>query len=97
MAKKIQSKPPEEPRYVPLDDAAYVWTTYDLNTSAALLCAGFELLSVDKENPRKALFIFRKQDGIEEIVDAYWSDRLEVKARKYADTVKALKNRLYSA
>ena len=89
---------PEEPRYVPLDDPSYVWTTYDLNCSAALLCAGFELLSVDKgADARKSLFVFRKQDGLDEVVDLYWSDRLEVKARKFADTIKALKNRLYSA
>ena len=90
------NRSPEEYEYIPLDDPAFVWTTYDLGCSAALVCAGFELLNLDKVNPRKALFVFRKQDGIEDVVDAYWSDRLEVKARAYFDTVKMLKNRLYS-
>jgi len=35
-------------------------------------------------------------NGIHEVIDLYWSDRLEVKARTFADTLKALKNRLYS-
>ena len=87
---------PEECQYIPLKDPAFVWTTYDMGSAAALLCSGFELLSLDKQNPRKALFIFRKEDGIEEIVDLYWSNRLEVKARNFFDTVKMLKNRLYS-
>ena len=95
MAKKT-NKPSEELQYIPLDDPAVIWTTYDLGCSAALVCAGFELLSLDKENPRKALFVFRRKDGIDEVVDLYWSDRLEVKARAYFDTVKMLKNRLYS-
>ena len=77
-------------------DSPEVFTTYDLNCSAALICAGFELLSVSKGNPRKALFTFKRADGIDEVIDLYWSDRLEVKARAYADTLKALKNRLYS-
>ena len=85
-----------EPQYIPLDDPAFVFTLYDLNCSAALVCGGFELLSVGRENPRKCLFIFRKQDGIEELCNLYWSDRLEIKARAYADTIKALKNKLYS-
>lgn len=85
-----------EPEYIPLDDPAYVWTTYDLNCSAALICAGFELLSVEKDNPRKCLFVFKKQAGLEELCSLYFFDRLEVKARAYADTIKALKNRLYS-
>lgn len=86
----------EEWKYIPLDDPSVVFTTYDLGVSTALLCAGFELLSVDKENPRKALFIFKKADLIEEIADQYFSDRFEVKARSYFDHLKALKNKLYS-
>lgn len=82
--------------YIPLDDPAYVWTTYDLGVSAALLCADFELLAVEKSNPRKALFVFRRESGIEEVTDKYFSDRLEVKARSYFDHLKALKNKLYS-
>ena len=82
--------------YIPLDDPDCIWTTYDLNCSAALVCAGFELVSVDKENPRKCLFIFKKDKGIEELCNLYWSDRLEIKARTYADSIKALKNKLYS-
>jgi len=87
----------EEWTYIPLDDASVVWTTYDLGVSTALLCAGFVLLSVDKDdNPRKALFIFKKEDGIEDVADRYFSDRLEVKARSFFDHLKALKNKLYS-
>ena len=83
-------------RFSQLDDPSVVFTTYDLGVSTALLCAGFELLSVDKENPRKALFIFQKADGIEDVADRYFSDRLEVKARSFFDHLKALKNKLYS-
>ncbi len=86
----------EELRYIALNDPSVVFTTYDLGVSTALLCAGFELLAVDKDNPRKALFVFHKEDGIEEIADRYFSDRLEVKARSYFDHLKALKNKLYS-
>ena len=80
---------------IPLDDPAFVWTTYDIGVSTALLCAGFELLAVEKSNPRKALFVFRRQVGIEEITDKYFADRLEVKARSFFDNLKALKNKLY--
>jgi hypothetical protein len=81
---------------IPLDDPAFVWTTYDLGVSAALLCADFELLAVKKSNPRKSLFVFKKEVGIDETSDKYFSDRLQVKARSYFDHLKALKNKLYS-
>ena len=86
----------EKHRSTLLDDPAAVFTTYDLGVSTALLCAGFELLSVDKRNPRKALFIFKKTDGIEDAANRYFSDRLKVKARSFFDHLKALKNKLYS-
>lgn len=78
------------------DDSLPVFTTYDLGVSAALLCVDFELSSVNKENPRKALFIFKKIEGIEEAANKYFSNRLEIKARSYFDHLKALKNKLYS-
>lgn len=83
-------------KYIPINDPSMVFTTYDLGVSTALLCAGFELLSLDKENPRKALFVFKKVESIEDVANRYFSDRLEVKARSFFDHLKALKNKLYS-
>jgi len=93
---KKQASVNKEVVYIPLDDSSVIFTTYDLGVSAALLCASFELLSIDKENPRKALFIFHKVDGIEDVADQYFADKFEVKARQFFDTIKALKNKLYS-
>lgn len=94
--RNTRSSASEELQYIPLDDPSLIYSTYDLGVSASLLCAGFELLSLDKENPRKALFIFRRADGIEETANLYFSDRLELKARSFFDSVKALKNKLHS-
>ncbi|PIR12771.1 hypothetical protein COV49_04315 [Candidatus Falkowbacteria bacterium CG11_big_fil_rev_8_21_14_0_20_39_10] len=85
-----------ESKKIPLDDPAYVFTTYDLGCSTALLCVDFKLLSIEKTNPKKALFVFRRKVGIEETANSYFADRLEVKARSFFDHLKALKNKLYS-
>ena len=95
MSKK-QKNQPEEVKYIPLDDPAFVWTTYDLGCSAALLTAGFELLSLNKDNPHKSLFVFKKVENIDEAVEGYWSGKLVVAARSYFDNIKMLKNRIYS-
>ncbi len=91
-----QKSEKDEWRYIPVDDPTPLFTTYDLGVSTALLCAGFEIVSIDKQNPRKALFVFKKENGIEDTADRYFSDRLEVKARSFFDHLKALKNKLYS-
>lgn len=72
------------------------WETYDLGCSAALVSTGFELVGLDKENPRKAQFIFRWKNDIQRAADNYWADRFEVNARTLFDNIKMLKNRLYS-
>ena len=95
MTKKLQKGQPEE-QYIPLDDQTNYFYTFDLGCSAALISAGFELVSLDKANPRKVQFIFRREIGIKKVVDDYWADRLEVKARAFFDNVKMLKNRIYS-
>lgn len=82
-------------QYIPLE-GSHVWTTHDLGVSTALLCEGFVLVSIDKENPRKASFVFKKDKDLEGVVDQYFSNRLNVKARSYFDHLKALKNQLYS-
>lgn len=72
------------------------FSTFDLAASAALLSAGFDLISLDKSNPRKVMFIFREQTGIQKVIEDYWANRLEVKARTFFDNIKMLKNRIYS-
>jgi hypothetical protein len=78
------------------EDNSYFFRSFDLGLSAALISVGFSLVSLDRENLRKTQFVFRRGDGMDEVVDAYWADRLEVKARAYFDSIKMLKNRLYS-
>ena len=79
-----------------MNDPALVWTTYDLGVAAALLCADFELLALDRANPRKVLFIFRRASRIDDTANAYFADRLKLNARAFFDQLKALKSRLYS-
>lgn len=78
------------------DDEASVFSTYDLGVSAALLCLGYKLIRLDRDDPRKALFVFRKDADIDIYANQYFSDQLKVKARSFFDSIKALKNKLYS-
>ena len=78
------------------DDEASVFTTYDLGVSAALLCLGYKLIRLDRDDPRKALFVFKKDADIDAYANQYFSDQLKVKARSFFDSIKALKNKLYS-
>jgi len=73
------------------------WATFDLGCSAALISVGFDLVSLDKENPRKARFIFLNKKDIEGSANDYFSGKLKVNARTLFDNIKMLKNRIYSS
>ena len=91
MIKKKQGWPQSE-----TDEPSEVFTTYDLGVSAALLCLGYKLLRLDRTDPRKALFVFVREADIDAYANEYFSDQLKVKARSFFDSIKALKNKLYS-
>ena len=94
--KKLQKNQSEEElQYIPLEGND-VMTVSDLGCAAALVTADFALLTLDRANPRKVRFIFRREAGIEKVADDFWSDRLEQKSRSFWDNIKNLKNRLYS-
>ena len=95
MNKKLQSNQSEELQYIPLEGNE-VMAVGDLGCAAALVTADFALLTLDRANPHKVRFIFRREVGIEKVADDFWSDRLEQKSRSFWDNIKNLKNRLYS-
>ena len=96
MTKKLQKDQPEKNQPIPSDNNDRYFYTYDLGCGSALICSGFELVSLDKAIQRKVQFIFRREAGIEKVVKNYWADHLDVKARTFFDNIKMLKNRIYS-
>ena len=77
-------------------DHTAVLTTFDLGAAAALAHIGGEILALDRENPRKIKFVFQRNELIDEAMKEYWSGTLSVGARGFFDTIKMLKNRIYS-
>lgn len=96
MTKLSPKLPQPELVYVPLNDQDNYFYTFDLGCSAALISAGFQLEALDKANPKKVQFIFKRESGIDRTVNDYWADELLVNARSLFDNVKMLKNRIYS-
>lgn len=82
--------------YIPLGNSKEYFQTADLGLATALCCRGYELITLDKQDPRKVSFIFKREIGIEQDTDDYWADRLEIKGRTYFDNLRTLKNRIYS-
>ena len=79
------------------NNSSNYFLTYDIGLTAALFTAEFQIYSIDKGNPKKATFIFKKDRDLEKFIERYWSDKLPVNARTYFNNLKMLKNRIYSS
>ena len=77
----------------PINPADY-YCTSDL-TTAVTLAIFFPLELIDKTNPRKALFVFRRTDDLEKKLQQYWHRSLLVEPQEFSNQLKSLKTRLY--
>ena len=82
-------------QYVPLDDWTNFFYTTDFDLSVCLLCNEYNLVTIDAEPSGKKIFVFKNDAGIGDVIDGYWSNRIEVKPLEFANARKNLKSRLY--
>lgn len=78
------------------DSSESYFATYDLGLAAALIASGYILAHLDKSNPKRAQFVFKRTYGVEEVVERFWTMEFQVDALGYFNAIKLLKNRLYS-
>lgn len=70
--------------------------TSDFYLSAFLLCRGLRLVEIDRANPRRVGFVFLDTPDRKELVREFdFGEKALVDVRKFAATVKDLKNKLY--
>ena len=70
--------------------------TTDLNVSAVLVALGHPLDRIERQTNGKALFFFRPSSAVKKIVQDYWKQEIKINPQKLFDSLKFLKNRLYS-
>lgn len=72
------------------------YKTSDLACSATLTLFGFPIERIERVNPRKALFVFRKNPKLDEILNKYWKRQLKVEPAAYFEQLSFIKARIYS-
>jgi len=55
----------------------------------------YPLDSINKANPQKAIFSFKREPGLDDVIQSYWARRLQVEPQALLNQLKAIKTRLY--
>lgn len=77
-----------------IKDNEYIETSC-LTTASCLVYFGARIEAVDKTNPSKAIFIIRKEKGLDQIIEGFHNGSLSVEPSRFFETIKKLKNRIY--
>ncbi|GEM_PF-5781987 len=67
----------------------------DLGLAASLRSIGFEFLGVDRTDPTRVVFLFKKNPALGEAVDFYFRGVLQVDALALITSLKVFKNLLF--
>ena len=68
----------------------------DLGVAAALVACGFEITDTNRDTNSRTYFVFQETAALNEAVNEYYADTLQVKARSFFDNTKMLKGRIYA-
>ena len=71
-----------------------IYKTTDLAIATAISLF-HPLTSIDRQNPRKAEFLFQKEDGFDDLIEKYWRGELKVEPQAYFNQLRIIKARLY--
>lgn len=71
------------------------YKTKDLYEASALYASGMTLQTLNSEG-NQFWFVFSDDSSCQKISDHYWQGSLELNAKKYADAVRTLKDRVFS-
>lgn len=72
------------------------FSTSDLNLASVLVTLGYQLLGLDRSQPRRVQFLFAQVQGIENVINDYWDDKITLPPQRLFAAQKKLKNRLYA-
>lgn len=74
-----------------------MYETSDIIIASAIISVfGIHPEFLDRTNPSRIIFIFKKQRGFERFLEAYWKKELTVELTAFAAAQKFLKNQIYN-
>ena len=76
-----------------LKENEYFETT-DLNLANTIYYYGGKIETIDKRDPSRAIFVFKREKGLDEIVQSYWTHSLQVDPLRFFHCLRELKTRL---
>jgi len=74
-----------------------LFKTSELSLAATLLYFGYSLDHLEPLEGQRLLLIFKRTEGIDEVIQNFWADQLSTSPKRYFYILKELKSRIFEA
>lgn len=71
------------------------YKTSDLQLASTLYALGYQLLSLDRSNPRRVTFVFESSEDLDRSASEFYADSLLINPRRLFSASRLVKERLY--
>jgi hypothetical protein len=68
----------------------------DICLCAALCCYGYQIEAIDKQNPSKAVFLIKRDEQLDDLIQLYFTHQLKVEPLSFFSFLKEIKTRIYN-
>lgn len=69
----------------------------DICLCSALCCFDYQIEKVIKDNPSKVIFVIRKNEKLDELINKYFTHQLKVEPLSFFNFLKEIKTRIYNS
>jgi len=79
-----------------MKDEMDVIKTSDFTLASTLLCLGFDIIGIDKTNPKRVVFYYRKTSDLEVVIDKFWKDEVKVNPKDFVYSQREIRARIHT-
>jgi len=70
------------------------YSTSDLALATAI-SLWYPIETIDKTNPNKNVFLFKRDENLDQLIESYWKRELKVEPQAFFNQLRNIKSRLY--
>jgi len=72
------------------------YKTTDLALAGAIYVCGYPLEAMDRHDPSRVVFVFRRNEFLDDVVRLFLTHELKIEPLSYFNALKEIKTRLYN-
>ncbi|MBU0686773.1 MAG: hypothetical protein KKB81_02815 [Candidatus Margulisbacteria bacterium] len=70
--------------------------TSDISLCSALCCFGYQIETIDRSNPSKAIFSIKRDEQLDDLIKLYFAHQANVEPISFFNFLKEIKTRIYN-